>query len=180
VNHLPNVMYPVPGWEGYYIMLGGALFSRWVNAGTPTGTPKEMRPKIDKDGYMTYCVRRSKGKFRSIGAHYLLLLTFVGPPPSSRHQACHNDGDPLNNVLSNLRWDTPAGNQRDRVAHGTDSRGEKQGAVKLTEAAVREVRERARAGATQRSLAREFKVSPSQVGRIVHRTSWSYFREEGT
>lgn len=33
---------------------------------------------------------------------------------------CHNDGDPLNNAVENLRWDSRAGNFRDKIAHGTD------------------------------------------------------------
>jgi hypothetical protein len=33
---------------------------------------------------------------------------------------CHNDGDPFNNAVTNLRWDTRSGNLRDKIAHGTD------------------------------------------------------------
>ena len=54
----------------------------------------------------------------------LVLFAFRGPPPSG-HECCHNDGDPQNNRLSNLRWDTAAANQRDRVKHGTSNRGER-------------------------------------------------------
>jgi hypothetical protein len=51
--------------------------------------------------------------------HILVLNAFVGPRPSEAHEACHNDGDPLNNALANLRWDTASANQRDRLRHGT-------------------------------------------------------------
>lgn len=42
-------------------------------------------------------IRRSVAK--------LVLLAFVGNPPKQAKQAVHLDGNPLNNALSNLRWD---------------------------------------------------------------------------
>jgi hypothetical protein len=50
--------------------------------------------------------------------HLLVLEAFVDPRPDGL-VACHNDGDCLNNVLSNLRWDTPSANVLDAVRHGT-------------------------------------------------------------
>jgi Pyruvate/2-oxoacid:ferredoxin oxidoreductase delta subunit len=32
---------------------------------------------------------------------------------------CHKDGNPVNNRLGNLRYDTPAGNSQDAMKHGT-------------------------------------------------------------
>jgi len=37
-------------------------------------------------------------------------------------QACHNNGQPGDPALSNLRWDTPEGNTRDQYLHGTRMR----------------------------------------------------------
>src|SRR5688500_4928598 len=36
--------------------------------------------------------------------HRLVLMAFVGPCPAGM-EGCHNDGNPLNNALDNLRWD---------------------------------------------------------------------------
>jgi hypothetical protein len=36
-------------------------------------------------------------------------------------EGCHGDGDPANNRLSNLRWDTHSGNVQDSLAHRTHS-----------------------------------------------------------
>jgi hypothetical protein len=57
-----------------------------------------------------------KGKGRRI--HRLVLQAFVGPCPAGQ-ECCHGDGDPSNNVLSNLRWGTRSDNRRDSVGHGT-------------------------------------------------------------
>lgn len=50
--------------------------------------------------------------------HNLVLEAFVGPRPDG-YVACHDDGDPYNNHLSNLRWDTYSSNNRDLVRHNT-------------------------------------------------------------
>ena len=50
--------------------------------------------------------------------HHLVLEAFVGPRPSGT-EACHNNGDKLDNRASNLRWDTRSSNMRDTVRHGT-------------------------------------------------------------
>lgn len=45
------------------------------------------------------------------------MLAFVGAEPDGM-EVCHNDGDPMNNVLSNLRYDTHSSNMLDCVSHG--------------------------------------------------------------
>jgi hypothetical protein len=37
-------------------------------------------------------------------------------------EGCHWNGNPADNRLTNLRWDTPAGNAADRERHGTNRR----------------------------------------------------------
>jgi len=64
-------------------------------------------------------VSLSKGtdKQKLVKVHRLVLLAFVGAPPKGM-EACHYDGDPQNNNLSNLRWDTAKENWVDRKRHG--------------------------------------------------------------
>lgn len=49
--------------------------------------------------------------------HRLVLEAFVGPCPEGM-EACHGDGNPVNNHLGNLRWDTSSENNKDMVKHG--------------------------------------------------------------
>lgn len=72
--------------------------------------------------------------------HRLVLLAFVGPCPDGM-EGCHDDNDPRNNCVSNLRWDTMERNQQDRVKHGTHNRGSNSTRAKLNEAAVRRIRQ---------------------------------------
>lgn len=50
--------------------------------------------------------------------HVLVMRAFVGPRPTGFH-TCHNNGDPADNRLVNLRYDTPSSNAFDSVDQGT-------------------------------------------------------------
>lgn len=58
--------------------------------------------------------------------HRLVLEAFVGPCPFGM-EGCHNDGDPTNNNLVNLRWDTHKNNEKDKIKHGTSGKSYKLG-----------------------------------------------------
>lgn len=49
--------------------------------------------------------------------HRIVLTAWVGPCLDG-WEACHNNGNPANNNLSNLRWDTHSSNVCDCVKHG--------------------------------------------------------------
>lgn len=61
---------------------------------------------------------RVNGQNKTYRIHQLILSTFIGPCPPGL-EGCHNNGDPLDNRLDNLRWDTHQNNMADRKAHGT-------------------------------------------------------------
>src|SRR3990167_2626181 len=81
-----------------------------------TGRVKTPTPNI-KDGRLSMLLWK-KNKCRLMKVHRLVLFAFRGSPPQG-YESCHNDGNPSNNRLPNLRWDTAASNQADRVKHGT-------------------------------------------------------------
>lgn len=58
------------------------------------------------------------GKRHGFCVHVLVLNAFVGPRPEGL-ECCHADGDPANNDVSNLRWDTRLANVQDMIRHGT-------------------------------------------------------------
>lgn len=55
---------------------------------------------------------RDRRKFSGLLVHVLVLEAYVGPRPPGMF-GCHNDDDPFNNHLGNLRWDTPLSNVED-------------------------------------------------------------------
>ena len=105
--------------------------------------------------------------------HRLVLEAFVGPCPEGM-EGCHNDGNPENNVLGNLRWDTDKGNAADRVAHGTDAIGEKNPMAKLTTTQAIEVKRRIANGESDGEIAIDFPITARGVKNIRNGYTWRH------
>lgn len=120
---------PVPGWEGRYAVSDhGRVKSLARVEPRVHGRPLRLREKIlrgslTSDGHRAVALCRDNRRI-TIKVHRLVLLAFVGPQPPGM-EACHYDGDPDNNTLTNLRWDTRSGNFYDRVRHGTHHQARK-------------------------------------------------------
>lgn len=126
-----------------------------------------------RGGYLHINVSLGKIRFRSAISR-LVLEAFVGPRPEGM-EACHSpDRDPSNNRVSNLRWDTPLENAWDKLRHGTACRGEDHGLSKLKESDVESIRERLKAGASARSLAKIHGVSVRNIYYIKNRAGWMH------
>lgn len=114
------------------------------------------------------------GKTYARCVHCLVLEAFVGPRPGSDYDACHNDGNPENNRLSNLRWDTRSGNFLDKRRHGTAGRSESSRAAvsKLNPSAVVEILQYLERGVSQYALASLYGVHQSTISGIKRGRSW--------
>lgn len=119
----------IPGWEGFYAIstLGRVKSLARSVPGRP-GVLINKQERVLKqhptvDGYVNVALTRNNKK-QTHRVHRLVLLTFVGPAPEGT-EACHNDGDKLNNTASNLRWDTRSANTHDKVRHGAHPQARK-------------------------------------------------------
>lgn len=92
-----------------------------------------------------------------------------GPAPTDEHEAAHSCGRGHEACVSpvHLRWATPVENAADKFAHGTVSTGERHYAAKLTDAAVREIRQ-LRGSMLQRDIAARFGVGVPCISGIVN------------
>ena len=110
-----------------------------------------------------------------IGVHRLVLMAFIGPEPAGC-ECCHNNGIRDDNRLENLRWDTSAGNQHDRVKHGTapSNPGERNGMARLDEKRIRVIRILCGAGFDQRAVAEMFKCRQPAISRIASGKRWGH------
>ena len=114
---------PVVGWDEIYEVSNHGRVrskSRYVRS---RGSGKRLVPgrirklQTHKQGYRMVSLRQDGTQsFRLV--HQLVLEAFIGPRPGGM-VACHNDGDPTNNHVDNLRWDTQSANLHDAVRHGT-------------------------------------------------------------
>lgn len=172
----PSIEYrAVPGWPGYCVGSDGSLWScikRRRNVAVLTDCWHRMKWRLDHHGYHMVSLK-TNGRRRDTGVHRLVLEAFVGPRDGM--DCCHNDGDPSNNHISNLRWDTRSGNMQDRKRHGTHVEGERTPSSKLTAEQVLRIRAMAIAGiVTQEAMAAEFGVCRSAISAIVRRRHWRH------
>jgi len=166
----------VGGFEGYRVGSDGSVWSRWAYNGHQPRclgeTWRPLKPQPDGDGYLALNLYRG-GRPHRRKVHLLVLEAFAGPRPDGM-EGCHCNGILTDCSAWNLRWDTPSANQRDRVTHGTDSRGGRNGNVRLTEDAVRSIRNALAAGATKKGLAEMHGVAPSTISGIASRRLWGW------
>ena len=158
----------IPGWERYSVSDQG-------------------RVRNDKTGRILKAVKKKTngrhnvnlyrdGEREQLLVYRLVLMAFVGPCPEGM-EACHNDGNRLNNRLENIRWDSRSNNQRDKLAHGTHNRGTRHSMVKLTEAQAYEIK----FGEIPGTLAEGgalFGVSFSSVSNIRTGRKWAWLEKK--
>lgn len=111
--------------------------------------------------------------------HRLVADAFCGPQPSVKHEVNHRNGDTRDNRAENLEWVTRGENNLHAYRHlGKQAivpLGEGQWNHKLTEAAVREIRQLWATGQyTQPQLGRQYQVRQSTISRIVLGQSWKH------
>lgn len=123
-----------------------------------------LRPgKFCKTGHLSVVLGRgTAGK----PVHQLVMLAFVGPCPPG-HEVCHANGDPGDNRLINLRYDTRTNNILDVFRQGKAWR-------RLTVDQVLEIRARLAQGERGSDIARDFGVSQTTVSRIKKGKSFAW------
>ena len=154
---------PVIGYEGIYEVSDHGNV-RTVKTGK-IKAPQKCK-KTDHQWVMLWKDNTQK----NMRIHRLVMFAFIGPPPDN-HECCHNDGDASNNHISNLRWDTPAANQADRVKHGTSNRGERCASSKLTTEQIFAIYKDNR---LQREIASDYGVRENTISRIKSGKRWSH------
>lgn len=181
---------PAPGFPHYYVdELGGVWTLRekrpgadWRNGGWVIGdTLRPLNPSATKDGYLFLQLIGPTGKKNPhVRVSRLVLTAFVGPPPAPgrRYHAAHDDGDRKNNRLDNLRWATPADNEKDKIRHGTKQCGEQHYKTKLTAEQVQEIR-RLKGRMPPGAVAKMYSVSPGNIDFIWKGQSWRSLPWEG-
>ena len=144
---------PVPGYEGRYeVSDQGRVRSH------ASGSPVLLKPGRASNGYYTVALRRREpgqplSTSRSWPVQHLVAAAFIGPRPPGA-LVLHRDGTRDNNRLDNLRYGTGADNAADVLRHG---------GRKWTEAQIRELKARLKAGEPPLKLAAEYGMHHPQV-----------------
>jgi hypothetical protein len=165
---------PVVGYEGRYeVSDHGRVRSldRTVphpRLGTQFVKGRLLRHWVLRNGYAQVSLHVN-GTEKKETIHRMVLAAFTEVCPD-RLVAAHNDGNPLNNHVSNLRWSTQKENINDKRLHGTMERS---GNRKVTEDMVREVRLNYKKGDAKR-IARNLGISVDAVYHIVRGKTWKH------
>ena len=153
----------IPGFGAYDVSDMGRVRSYY--AGGKLAKVADISQRIiqpgTSNGYRTVILTTNGQRYGRRVAH-LVLLAFAGPRPR-RMQVCHYDGNPGNDKLCNLRYDTPKGNLADRSE--TARRASRR---KLTDEQVIAIRKRFAADETltQVTLAAEYDMAPCSISNI--------------
>lgn len=109
---------PIAGWQGQYEVsdLGRV---RSLDRQTANGfrRGRVLKPMPKAGGYLFVQLYKN-GRQYARHIHALVLEAFTHARPQGM-QVCHNNGDPTDNRLENLRWGTPKENHADMWLHGT-------------------------------------------------------------
>lgn len=145
----------------------------WRNAHDDTReSPIIISGTVTQFGYTAYILRHkgSSKPYRRL-AHRLLAIAFL-ENPNSFPDVAHNDGNPRNNNISNLRWSSHRDNQMDMRKHGTMQDGEKCVTVKISEQDAAYIKEAAKIRGNGIRLAEQFGLSKAQISRIKNGKRW--------
>jgi hypothetical protein len=164
----------IPGLPDHQVGSDGSMWTKsrfGPKRGERRGSWRRMSPSPDKDGYLRVAICHEGITRKPMKVHACVLGVFVGPCPEGM-EACHGDGNPANNRLDNLRWDTPSANNLEKRKHGTDQSGERHGQHKLFIEDVRRIRSFRGVYGSQIKLAREYGIHRDTVRKIWNGTFW--------
>lgn len=170
--------HPCVGYPSFEISEWGDL-RRCLSSRTRT-IGDRPRGFIDSDGYLRYILRDEEGGKRSICAHVLVALSFIGPPPSPSHEVAHNNGSKVCCHYSELRWASRMENHADIEVHGTSPvRGERNPHSKVTEEQVKEIRREYRKIKNSRTrsvseLDKKYGLHRATILKIARGKTWTH------
>jgi hypothetical protein len=160
----------VSGYEGRYeVSDGGQVRSLSTYRSTSGGVLSHW---VQNKGYHYVTLRGPNNTKASFAVHRLVLEAFVSPCPPGK-QVAHNNGDPSDNRVSNLRWATAKENIADRTLHGRTVTGEAQHSAKLDRYVVKTIKKMQECGCfSAYETARLACVHTSTVQRIWDGEIW--------
>lgn len=163
----------VPGYGGRYQVSSLGRVRKSVTEYLLSQSP-------NTSGHLQVSLLR-EGKTKKCLVHRLVAMAFLGRPAAEKPLALHRDDDKTNNAISNLYWGTHKDNRRDAFKNETaampNNRGCRNGAAKLTEEDVLDIRKRLATGVSREEIAGSFGVSESTVKSIGNKQRWAWLSE---
>ena len=158
----------IPGYEGLYLVSNhGRILSKHLQKRSDG-----IKQQYAHQGYL-YVSLCKKSIQKNHAVHRLVIEVFIGPCPDGM-QCRHLDGNRKNNRAENLCWGTAKENAKDRVIHGTNNIGKRNGMAKLTDNDVISIR---KIKQPQHVIAKMFGVDQSLISLIKRNKIWRHVDE---
>lgn len=136
--------------------------------------PFFVKQSLNGSGYFVVQLQSSKG-WVPVRVNRAVALAFLGESKDrEKAYVAHNDGNPRNNRVSNLRWATPRENSADTLKHGTRNSGSRNGFSRLKDDDVLAIRAMRKAGAPYTKIAAKFSINPQTASDISNRKTWGH------
>lgn len=158
------IIKPCPSFPGYFATSDGRIISDRKKSGTV------MRGYKTKKGYFQFPVTID-GIRQTKRFHQLIADAFHGPCPTGQ-MVRHKDGNPANNLPSNLEYGDAKANAADRKAHGRYYSGERNPLAKLSDTDALMIRAKRDSGWTLQELSAFYGVSARTLSDIIKRKSY--------
>ena len=169
----------IPGYEGLYEAsntgrvrsMDRVVIGKHYRAGRYAEINRKgvlLKQCLSPAGYWTVTLSKD-GKRATWRVHMLICAAFHGEQPIG-FQCRHLNGVRTDNRAENLAWGTHVENQRDRVTHGTDLRGEQVATAILTKDQAAAII----AGMPQKQSKALFGISKTQHYRIKNGEAWAH------
>ena len=135
---------------------------------------RKLKSTLKKTGY--YYVSLSKNNTKpKFDVHRLVAITFL---ENINNYNCinHIDGDKCNNNVSNLEWCSYSYNAKHALEIGLNEtmKGERNGASKLKDSDVVEIKRMLSKGIKGYEIAKKFKISQSTISEIKNNKKWTH------
>jgi len=172
----------IKGYEGRYQVSSLGLIKsisrlvEYVAGYTKSVKGRTMKLCVANNGYLQIALNRDNTE-KNYTVHRIVAQTFI-PNPDNLPCVLHNDDDPTNNCVSNLRWGTQQDNIDDRTKRGRTSVGESRPCSKLTEREVLEIRQlfssTQGSSLSDRKVGKRYGVTGATIHKVRLGISWKY------
>lgn len=154
----------------YYVSEDGNVYRKW-----DCGYKKMKQSKIHNRNYYRSNLSIN-GKKVSYLTHRMVAECFI-PNPDNKPEVNHDDGNGLNNHISNLIWSTTIENREHAIENKLHSRGENHGSKKLTNLIVKKIQEEYQfksKDCNTNSLSKKYDVNQSTIYNIIKKKTWKH------
>lgn len=155
----------IEGYEGLYQISTFGRVKRFYG----NGKTKILKPWVNRQGYLIFDLCKG-AKSKHCPAHQLVAKTFI-PNPDNKPEPNHEDGNKMNNHVSNLQWSTRSENVKHSFEMGLQPKGEAHHSAKITDEQREEIRRIAIKGDHEfgfNALAGKYKISSASIAEIVN------------